>query len=156
MSNMHSTIKNTLLEELVFESQRQGIQKLVVGAVIKLDGKFLLLERTPSDFMGSLVELPSGAVDTGEDLFTALVREVREETDLLVTVVNAYLGSFDYLSGSGKKSRQFNFLVETEPGEITLSPSEHCAFHLVSLTDENFIQLNISDATKAVLLVAVE
>ena len=151
---MHSKIKNTLLEQLIFESKAQEIQKLIVGAVIKLEGKFLLLERQSSDFMGGLVELPSGAVDSGEDLLTALAREIQEETGLFVKSVNVYLGSFDYLSGSGKKSRQFNFLVETEPGEISLSPNEHCAYHLISLTDKNFIKLNISEATKTVLLAA--
>ena len=96
-NNMHSKIKNTLLEQLISESKAQGIQKLVVGAVIKLDGKFLLLERMPSDFMGGLVELPSGAVDSGEDLLTALAREVQEETGLLVKSVNEVISKQIFL-----------------------------------------------------------
>ncbi len=151
---MQSNVDHNIVEQLVADSQKDGIQKLVVGAVIRKDSRFLLLERVPSDFMGGLVELPSGTVDAGEDLLTALVREVQEETGLAVISVIAYLGLFDYTSGSGRKTRQFNFLVETAPGEIKLEPTEHQAYHLVASSDEAFNTLNISDATKAVIQTA--
>ncbi|OGZ41656.1 MAG: hypothetical protein A3C80_00925 [Candidatus Ryanbacteria bacterium RIFCSPHIGHO2_02_FULL_45_43] len=154
---MQSNVDHNTLEQLVTDSQKDGIQKLVIGAVIRKEGKFLLLERIPSDFMGGLVELPSGTVDAGEDLLTALAREVQEETGLVITTVLAYLGPFDYTSGSGKKTRQFNFLVETAPDdEVKLEPSEHQAYYLVALSDEAFNTPNISDATKAVLKTAVQ
>ena len=73
---MQSKIDHNIVEQLVADSQRDGVQKLVVGAVIRKDDKFLLLERVPSDFMGGLVELPSGTVDAGENMLTALTREV--------------------------------------------------------------------------------
>lgn len=151
---MQSNVDNNTIKKLVAESQKDDVQKLVVGAVIRRDNKFLLLERLPSDFMGGLVELPSGAVDAGEDLLAALTREVREETGLVITSVLAYLGPFDYTSGSGKKTRQFNFLVETAPGEVKLEPTEHRAHYLVAPSDEAFNTLNISDATKAVVQTA--
>jgi len=148
---MQLNVDHNIVEQLVAESQKDEVQKLVVGAVIRKDGKFLLLERVPSDFMGGLVEFPSGTVDADEDLFKALAREVQEETGLVVNSVLAYLGSFDYTSSSGKKTRQFNFLVEVTPGEVKLEPTEHQTHHLVALSDEAFNTLNISDATKAVL-----
>ena len=153
---MQSNIEHNAIQQLLAESKKDDVQKLVVGAVIRRDNKFLLLERVPSDFMGGLVELPSGTVDAGEDLLTALAREVQEETWLVVTTVLAYLGSFDYTSGSGKKTRQFNFLVETASDEVKLEPNEHQAYHLVALSDEAFNTLNISDATKAVLKTATQ
>lgn len=148
----HSNVDDALTEQLLAEAKAQGIQKLVVGAVIKQGEKFLLLERVPSDFMGGLVELPSGTVDTGEHLLAALRREVEEETGLRVKSVLVYLGSFDYTSGSGKKTRQFSFLVETESGEIKLSTNEHCAYYLVAPQDKEFPKLNISEATREVLM----
>jgi 8-oxo-dGTP diphosphatase len=151
---MQSNVDNNTIKQLVAESQKDGVQKLVVGAVIRKDDKFLLLERLPSDFMGGLVEFPSGTVDAGEDLLTALTREVQEETGLAVTSILAYLGPFDYTSGSGKKTRQFNFLVETAPGEIKLEPIEHQAHYFVAPSDEAFNTLNISDATRAVIQTA--
>ena len=152
---MQLNVDNNTIKQLVAESQKDGIQKLVVGAVIRKGGKFLLLERLPSDFMGGLVELPSVTVDAGEDLLTALTREVQEETGLSVTSVLAYLGSFDYTSSSSKKTRQFNFLVETGQGKVKLEPTEHQAYHLVAVSDEAFNTLNISDATKAVIQTAM-
>ena len=151
---MLSNIDHTIIQQLVTDSQKDGVQKLVVGAVISKNNKFLLLERVLSDFMGGFVEIPSGTVETDEDLLTALAREVQEETGLVVISVLEYLGSFDYRSSSGKKTRHFNFIVEVEEGEIKLDPAEHQAYYLVALSDAVFTTLNISDATKAILRTA--
>ncbi len=151
---MQSNIEPTIIQQLRTDSQKDGIQKLVVGAVICINNKFLLIERVLSDFMGGFVGIPSGTVEAGEDLLIALAREVQEETGLLVTWVLKYLGSFDYRSSSGKKTRHFNFLVEVEEGKIKLDPAEHQAYYWVALSDAAFTMLNISDATKAVLKTA--
>ncbi|MDE0685576.1 MAG: NUDIX hydrolase [Candidatus Poribacteria bacterium] len=149
--NMQSNIDHILIQQLLADAQKDGVQKLVVGAVIYKNDKFLLLERVLSDFMGGFVEIPSGTVEAGEELLTALPREVQEETGLIVISVLEYLGSFDYRSSSGKKTRHFNFLVEVKDGEIKLNPTEHQAYYWVALSDTAFTTLNISDATKAVL-----
>ncbi|WP_282771085.1 NUDIX hydrolase, partial [Saccharomonospora viridis] len=104
-------IDASVFAELAAHATGDGVQQLVVGAVVQADGKVLLLKRPADDFMGGIYELPSGKVEGGEKLDAALVREVAEETGLTVTDIVAYLGSFDYTSGSGKKSRQFNFAV---------------------------------------------
>ena len=154
--NMHSNIDDVIIQRWLSDSQKDGVQKLVVGAVICINNKFLLIERVPSDFMGGFVEIPSGTVEMGEDLLTALAREVQEETGLVVISVLKYLGSFDYRSSSGKKTRHFNFLVEVEDGEIKLNPTEHQAYYLVALSDAAFTTLNISDATKQILKAVVQ
>ncbi|MYC77411.1 NUDIX hydrolase [Candidatus Poribacteria bacterium] len=148
---MQSNIDATIIQQLLTEAQKDGVQKLVVGAAIYKNNKFLLIERVPADFMGGFVEIPRGTVEAGEGLLTALAREVQEETGLIVTSVLEYLGSFDYRSSSGKKTRHFNFLVEVEDGEIKLNPTEHQAYYLVALSDAAFTTLNISDATKGIL-----
>ncbi|RKU24699.1 DNA mismatch repair protein MutT [Candidatus Poribacteria bacterium] len=153
---MQSNIDPIIIQQLLTDAEKDGVQKLVVGAVICKNHKFLLLERVPSDFMGGFVEIPSGTVEDGEALLTALAREVQEETGLLVTSVLEYLGSFDFRSSSGKKTRHFNFLVEVEVSEIKLSPTEHQAYYWVALSDAVFTTLNISDATKSVLKTAVQ
>ena len=153
---MQSNIDPTLIQQLLTDSQKDGIQKLVVGAVIYKNNKFLLLERVPSDSMGGFVGIPSGTVEAGEGLLTALAREVHEETGLTVTSVLEYLRSFDWTSNSGKKTRHFNFLVEVEDDEIKLSPSEHRAYYWVALSDAAFTTLKISDATKEILEIAAQ
>lgn len=152
--DMQSNIDPTLIQQLLTDAEKDGVQKLVVGAVIYKDNKFLLLERVLSDFMGGFVEIPSGTVEAGESLLTALAREVQEETGLLVTSVLEYLRSFDYKSSSGKKTRHFNFIIEVEDGVIKLSPTEHQAYYWVALSDAAFTTLKISDATKEILRAA--
>ena len=148
---MRLCVDDGVFERLLEEARVDGIQKVVVGAVIQRGDSFLLLERLASDYMGGLVELPSGGVEADEDLPTALQREVEEETGLSVKSIVGQVGSFDYMSGSDRKTRQFNFRVEVGPGEVRLNPLEHRAFTFVRVSDEVFHALNISDATKTVL-----
>lgn len=152
--NMQSNINPAIIQQWLIDAQKDGIQKLVVDAIIYKNNKFLLVERVPSDFMGGFVGIPSGTVKVGEDLLTALAREVKGETGLIITSVLKYLGSFDYKSRSGKKTRHFNFLVEVKDGEIKLNPTEHQAYYLVMLSDAVFTTLNISGATKEILKTA--
>ena len=154
--NIQSNIDPIGIQQLLTEAEKDGVQKLVVGAVICKNHKFLLLERALSDSMGGFVGIPSGTVEAGEDLLTALAREVQEETGLIVTSVLEYLGSFNWTSSSGKKTRHFNFLVDVEGSEIKLSPTEHQAYYWVALSDAAFTTLNISEATKSVLKTAVQ
>ena len=149
--DIQSNIEHAMIQQLVIDAQKDGVQKLVVGAVIRINNKFLLIERVLSDFMAGFVEIPSGTVKTGEDLLTALAREVQEETGLVVISVLEYLGSFDYRSSSGEKTRHFNFIVQVEDGKIKINPTEHQAYYLVALSDAAFTTLNISDATKRIL-----
>lgn len=135
-----------LRERLNAEARRDGVQQAVVGAVVQHDGKVLLLQRSEDEFMGGIFELPSGKVEAGETLDAALFREVKEETGLDIVSIRDYLGSFDYTSGSGRNSRQFNFAVDVnspEPVEL----QEHDAYTWTSLTEE----LPVTDAVKDVL-----
>ncbi|CAM4042097.1 NUDIX domain-containing protein [Nocardia ninae] len=139
-------IETTLLEALASDAERDQVQQLVVGAVVAHDGKVLLLQRPADDFMGGIWELPSGKVDPGETLDQALIREVKEETGLDIAGIRKYLGEFDYQSGSGKKSRQFNFTVDVidpEPVELT----EHDAYTWTSLSEDP----PVTDAVREVL-----
>lgn len=125
-------------EELINQANADGVQQLVVGAIIieRDTGALLVLDREPTDFMGGIEELPSGKVEQGESLLAALARETLEETGLTVAAVRKHLFAFDYTSGSGKSSRQFNFLVEPEyPTNVTVDPKEHTGFRWVELDE---------------------
>ncbi|MFG3339507.1 NUDIX hydrolase [Glycomyces sp. NPDC048151] len=136
-----------LIDKLTAEAENDGIAQLVVGAVVTDgQGRVLLLKRPADDFMGGLWELPSGKVDPGERLDAALAREVKEETGLDIARFTAYLSHFDYTSGSGKPSRQFNFAIEvsaTEPVVLT----EHDDFQWREITDK----LPVSESVKQTL-----
>ena len=113
--------------ELLQDAAAQGIERIVVAAVIRDGDKALLLERGRDDYLGGLFELPSGVVETGETLDAALRREVAEETGFALRGIDRYLGCFDYRSRSGRLTRQFNFLV-TVQGMPVVTLSEHASF----------------------------
>lgn len=54
----------------------------VVAAIIVQDNKVLACRRAPHKSSPGLWEFPGGKVDFGEDPFTALEREIREELNL--------------------------------------------------------------------------
>ena len=99
---------------LVESAKEDGIEKLVVGGIVRNGDKYLILSRKQDDFMGGIDEIPSGKLEVGETLFEAIIREVKEETNLNVKSIDAYVDYFDYLSDSGKRSRQYNFVVSVE------------------------------------------
>jgi 8-oxo-dGTP diphosphatase len=138
-------IDASVLEQLVTEAANDGVQQLVVGAIVPDADKVLLLKRPEDDFMGGIFELPSGKVEGTETLDVATTREVEEETGLVVSDITEYIGSFDYTSGSGKKSRQFNFAVTVADAE-EVKLTEHDTYVWASLNDE----LPVTDAVKEV------
>lgn len=114
-------IENILIEK----AKEDGIEKLVVGGiVVDNNNKILILRRTADDFMGGIDELPSGKLEAGESLFEGLIREIKEETNLDVEDIYGYIDYFDYLSGSGKRSRQYNFIVKVKTTDHVIL-SEH-------------------------------
>ncbi|MFC4375117.1 NUDIX hydrolase [Nocardia halotolerans] len=139
-------IDESVYPTLRIEAERDEVRRLVVGAVVVHHDRVLLLRRRRSDALGGQWELPSGVVEPGEALDDALTREVAEETGLEVTGVSDYLGEFDYLSGTGARTRQFTFVVEvaaTEPVRL----SEHDA-HLWARLDG---EPPVSDEVREVL-----
>lgn len=121
------TPDKTLLAELAAADRADGIDRIVVGAVLhRADGQVLLLRRAASDFMGGLWELPSGKVDGADDsLVDALAREVFEETGLKLSEVDGYLGAFDYVSGSGRPTRQHTFTARADDDTAVMLSDEH-------------------------------
>jgi 8-oxo-dGTP diphosphatase len=126
-----------LSENLIKMALDDNIHRFVVGALVKRRDSFLVLQRKKDDFMGGIDELPSGKVESGESLLEALDREVVEETKLSVRRVLDYIGHFDYISGSGRKTRQFNFVVEVVGNSVEINLAEHDGFKWVSLSNIN-------------------
>ncbi|MFJ6010811.1 NUDIX hydrolase [Streptomyces sp. NPDC092952] len=145
---MNGPVDAALLGELLHAADADGITKHVVGAVVPDgEGRVLLLHRAADDYLGGLWELPSGGVDADETLTEALRREVAEETGLAVTEVETYLGHFDYLSRSGKKTRQFNFITATTHESDTVRLTEHDAHLWADRTEQE----RVSGAVRSVL-----
>ncbi len=150
-----STIKllKNQIDKLRDNIKRDGIQKIVIGAAIIHAGSYeaLLLERQSNDSMGYLLELPNGTVDASENIIDALKRIIREEVGLEVDNVDSFVGAFDYISGSGKKTRQLNFLVRTSILEIKLNPAKHTGSYDIDEYFSEYDSLDISDGVRHVL-----
>ncbi len=97
-------------EDLEKKGKKDGIMKRIAGGIISNENnEILFLKRKSDDFMGGILELPSGNVEEKETIDQGLVREVKEETGLEINKIGIFINAFDYLSRSGKKSRQYNF-----------------------------------------------
>ena len=124
-----------LYELLIKKGKEEGIIKNVVGAIILNEkDEVLIMSRKTDDFMGGIDELPSGNMEQGENIYEALVREVKEETNLDVVNVKSYIGSFDYVSGSGKKERQYNFVIDVKNTE-NIVLTEHNEYNWLTIEE---------------------
>ena len=63
---------------------------LVVSALIRKGNKVLLVKRKKGKYFSGFWGLPTGKVELGEKLEDALKREVKEETNLKIKVLNLY------------------------------------------------------------------
>lgn len=150
---MKNNIDDVVIDSLLDKCKNDDIKKLVVGAVIlNQNNEVLLLKRVSDDFMGDLIELPSGTVDENETLLNALAREVKEETGLDIKEINEYIGSFDYLSSSKKATRQLNFLVTVnKDNNIKLHEKEHSQYYWINIDSDKIDTFNISTQTRNII-----
>lgn len=65
----------------------------VVAAIIKRDNEFLITRRASHKSLAGYWEFPGGKVDDGEKPEDALVREIKEELDVEVSVDSYYMRS---------------------------------------------------------------
>lgn len=59
---------------------------VVAGIITRDDGRFLIAQRPHDGMLGGLWEFPGGKKESGETLAAALVREIREELGIDITV----------------------------------------------------------------------
>lgn len=122
---MRPDVLERLERELRGTAARDGISDFVVGVAVFREHKLLVVRRVPGDYRGGLYELPGGGVESGETFAESVARELLEESGLRLRGITEYLGATDYATRRRARVRKFGFLVETEPGEVSLAPGEH-------------------------------
>lgn len=136
---------NSNFSEKNFQKQakKDGITHISTGVAILRNAKILLIRRAADDFLGGVYELPGGGVDDNETITEGAIREVKEETGLTVSKIISIFDGFDYSTNKKPLVRQVNFLVEVDPGNVILDPSEHDEF--IWVNKGNIKNLNMTN-----------
>ncbi len=122
------------------ETLAEGDQVITVcGLIYKYNHgtywAFLAKRAETKKFLPDVFELPGGHVDFGEELDTALKREIKEELQESVSV-GACFAAFTYVNDI-KKSHSAEIIYfasfDDSPEEIKLDPADHSDYAWVSL-----------------------
>lgn len=102
----------------------------VKGIIRRNDGKILVLKRSnKDDHKPGVWETVGGGMDKEESPQEALIREISEETGLLVNVGSPF-NIFTFKKDTGEFKVGMTFLCEYVGGEVTLS-DEHTEYRWI-------------------------
>ena len=123
-------------------AKRDGIERTAVKVVLRDGDSILLLKRAKEGRFPDLYELPGGGIKEDEDVFAGAIREVYEETGLVIKEFISQLEDLDFTPASDKKRcRQYIFIVLVEKGDIILNPEEHYEYIWVSRSDIDVLDI---------------
>jgi 8-oxo-dGTP diphosphatase len=109
--------------------------KVAAHGLIKKDDKYLITHRSAiNDYMPQLWDIPGGTIKFGEKAVYALIREIKEETGLIVNV-GKFIFCYDFLSNPKRHQFQMVYECEYKSGEVKLDPQEHDDFKWVTLDE---------------------
>ena len=124
------------------------IQKISTSAFISNEDKVLLLKRSKNeDPVPEHWELPGGTLEFGEELINSLGREIKEETNLKVEIIEAY-SAFSSIYGE-KQYIDIQYFCKFLGGEIKIS-EEHDEY--VWAKEEDLTKLKISKEMRQAIL----
>lgn len=102
----------------------------VKGIIRRNDGKILVLKRSQlDDHKPNVWETPGGGMDAEESPQNALIREISEETGLVVAVADPF-NVFTFKKDTGEFKIGITFICEYLSGEVQLS-SEHSEYRWI-------------------------
>lgn len=121
--------------------------RLTSGALVVHEGKFLLAERNKKNYKGVWI-LPGGGVEFGETTEDAAAREIKEETNLDVSIVK-FIGAKEIINIPGDyHSVVFYYLAEPK---TTLVHAQEDVSSAKFFTIEEVKTMNIAESVKWVL-----
>ena len=119
-----------------------GEFKIGVKSIIIYNRKVLMVQR--SDGKNDW-ECPGGIMEFGEDLHTALLREIKEETGLEDICIEKLLYVMTAKVSPERQVVGLDYLSYANSDKITLSPDKHTDFiwadkkQLINLIDKSFL-----------------
>ncbi len=87
-------------------------------------------------------DLPGGKVDAGESLETALMREIKEETGIIVEVVHT-IADYRWTHG-GHTYHEHLYYAFVSTQKVTLAPEEHESYQWIPLAQIHASSLHSS------------
>ena len=110
-----------------------------VGAhalIINDQNKVLITKRSESDgYMPLLWDLPGGSIEIGETVEEALIREVKEETNIDILPVKPVYVHTDLSFIPHNHNIQIVYKCVCNGGDILLDPEEHVDYQWVEYND---------------------
>lgn len=91
----------------------------VTAAIIKTNNKYLICQRADDDDNALLWEFPGGKREVGESLEECIIREIKEELNLTIKVVDIFKKTI--YSSSGREIHFTFFNCDILSGEIELN-----------------------------------
>ncbi len=138
------------LSALQREAEADG-RECVVGALIKNEDGAIFVQKRAMDrklFPGCW-DIAGGHVEAGETLYTALAREVVEETGWRLVKITDLVKVFDWedaRNGRTMKKREFDFLAQVA-GDLNDPQIENDKFSEFRWVDEKELELLLENRT---------
>lgn len=126
--------------------------KEVTAAIIIKDNKVLIAQRSPGDKLAGKWEFPGGKIEPGETPEECLKREIREELDVDIEVLD-YFGESIYAYHSGT-IKLMAFWCQWMSGKFTLNVHSQTAWvnsHELDLYDFAPADIPLVEKLKSVL-----
>ncbi|MBP2651744.1 MAG: hydrolase [Firmicutes bacterium] len=114
----------------------------VTAALLIKSGKVLIAKKTPQDKRANQWEFPGGKIDLGETPEECLIRELREEFNIRITVDSLFTESL-YTHSAGQILVMAYFCTWTSG---TLQLTEHATYRWVYPTELSGYDIVASDA----------
>lgn len=145
-----STLTKYAKNQNISETLQKKVNIMFVSrALIKDKNKYLLIRRSPSDTFGGKWELPGGKIEQFEYLESHMIREVYEETGLVVEISEPILIIDSLIMNSGKYAgwTYITMISGTKiiAGKLRLS-LEHDAYGWY--TKDEILNLDLADYVK--------
>ncbi|QGU94003.1 NUDIX domain-containing protein [Clostridium bovifaecis] len=144
-----------ILQAQVFEGRKEKIDAVVIIALHKELNKLVLLRQFRVPVNDYLYELPAGLIDKDEEIFTAVERELKEETGLNLTHIDESKKLMPIYASGGMTDESMALvycLCEGEPSTEYLEDDEEIEIMLVSQEEaENMLKTELKFDAKAYL-----
>lgn len=118
------------------------------GAIVIDENRVLIIQQIQGDF-----GFPKGHVEKNETEIETAIREVKEETNIDIEVIEKYRYSINYISSENTIKEVVFFIAKPKSNNVVIDPNELIQAHFVPIKDA--IEIITYDETKKVFLKAI-